>query len=263
MATNPVPAKQKIAILGGGTAAMTAAFELTAQPGWDQKYDVTVYQLGWRLGGKGASGRNAKNSQRIEEHGLHVWGGFYENAFAVMQRCYAELGRDRAAPLATWQQAFKPQNDVLWEEYINDAWIHWSLRFPDNGQLPGDGSGILSVWECFQSALEFLTSHVESFIRDHLHLPIISTLEDRVVSRLQKLAFWKSDDDAKAGGLMPAAPHKLLSLASGLAAKLAANPAQHESDDHDSLIHLLGGFRSWMKSILASIASLSDDLRRM
>ena len=48
------------------------AFELTATPELRARHSVTVYQLGWRLGGKGASGRNAGHGNRIEEHGLHV-----------------------------------------------------------------------------------------------------------------------------------------------------------------------------------------------
>ncbi len=51
--------KQKIAILGGGVGAMTSAFQITSEPGWQDRYEVTVYQMGWRLGGKGASGRRA------------------------------------------------------------------------------------------------------------------------------------------------------------------------------------------------------------
>ena len=51
--------KVKIAILGGGIGALTAAFYLTSEPYWKDRYDITVYQLGWRLGGKGASGRTA------------------------------------------------------------------------------------------------------------------------------------------------------------------------------------------------------------
>ena len=92
---------------------MTAAFELTATPELRERYDVTVHQLGWRLGGKGASGRNAALGQRIEEHGLHIWFGFYNNAFAVIRRCYEELGREPGAPLATWTDAFKPRDDCV------------------------------------------------------------------------------------------------------------------------------------------------------
>src|SRR5262249_20654321 len=50
--------KQKIAILGGGMAALTAAFELTRDKERAKRYEITVYQTGHRLGGKGASGRN-------------------------------------------------------------------------------------------------------------------------------------------------------------------------------------------------------------
>src|SRR5918996_2501538 len=64
----------KVAVLGGGCAAMTAAFELT-RPEHRGRFRVTVYQQGWRLGGKGASGRGPAG--RIEEHGLHVWMGWY------------------------------------------------------------------------------------------------------------------------------------------------------------------------------------------
>ena len=78
---------------------MAAAFELT-RPEHAGRYEVTVYQLGWRLGGKGASGRGPAG--RIEEHGLHLWMGFYENAFRLMRECYAELRRDPATcPIAT------------------------------------------------------------------------------------------------------------------------------------------------------------------
>src|ERR1700743_2725648 len=77
-----VSGKQKIAVLGGGMAALTAVFELTSLPGHDELYEITVYQMGFRLGGKGASGRNRAASDRIEEHGLHILMGFYHNAFS-------------------------------------------------------------------------------------------------------------------------------------------------------------------------------------
>ena len=71
----------RVAVLGGGVGAMTAAAELSATAALRAKYAVTVYQQGWRLGGKGASGRNAAYGQRIEEHGLHMWLGFYARAY--------------------------------------------------------------------------------------------------------------------------------------------------------------------------------------
>ena len=44
--------KQRVAVLGGGTGSMAAVYGLTNEEGWQDKYDITVYQLGWRLGGK-------------------------------------------------------------------------------------------------------------------------------------------------------------------------------------------------------------------
>ena len=46
----------EVAIIGGGCASIATAFELT-RPEHQGEYHVTAYQLGWRLGGKGASGR--------------------------------------------------------------------------------------------------------------------------------------------------------------------------------------------------------------
>ena len=103
------PPKKKIAVLGGGIGSLAAVYGITQSPGWQEKYDITLYQLGWRLGGKGASGRNREMADRIEEHGLHVWFGYYENAFRLIQSCYRELGRSSNAPLRTWDLAFKPR----------------------------------------------------------------------------------------------------------------------------------------------------------
>lgn len=81
-------AKQRIAIVGGGMAALAAAFELTERPDLRDRFDVTIYQMGWRLGGKGATGRDDQG--RVVEHGLHVWFGCYENAFKLLRAAYKE-----------------------------------------------------------------------------------------------------------------------------------------------------------------------------
>lgn len=134
-----LPKKEKIAVLGGGGGSLSAALGLTETAGWQEKYDITVYQMGWRLGGKGASGRNQVLADRIEEHGLHIWFGFYENAFRVMQSCYGALNRPSQAPLATWDQAFKPHNYIVIEDYHNGKWGHLNLHFPATPGTPGIG----------------------------------------------------------------------------------------------------------------------------
>ena len=77
-------------------AGLSAAWRLS-EPGWRDRFEsITVYQRGWRLGGKGASSRGEDG--RIEEHGLHIWLGSYENAFALLRECYAELDRATTDP---------------------------------------------------------------------------------------------------------------------------------------------------------------------
>jgi uncharacterized protein with NAD-binding domain and iron-sulfur cluster len=137
----------RVAIIGGGCAAMAAAFELT-RPHLAGQFEVSVYQSGWRLGGKGASGRGP--SARIEEHGLHLWMGFYENAFRLMRECYAELGRDPATcPIADWRDAFEPAPLVgVADRVPNGDWQIWEGALPPTPGLPGDpGPGRWTVAE--------------------------------------------------------------------------------------------------------------------
>jgi uncharacterized protein with NAD-binding domain and iron-sulfur cluster len=134
-----------IALIGGGCAGISAAFELT-RPEHQGRYCVTVYQLGWRLGGKGASGRGP--ADRIQEHGLHLWMGFYENAFRLMRECYAELGRDPATcRIADWRDAFTPDhfNGVAdWSP--SGRWLPWRVHLPPFEGLPGDPGARLPRW---------------------------------------------------------------------------------------------------------------------
>ncbi|HEY4242216.1 MAG TPA: NAD(P)-binding protein [Kofleriaceae bacterium] len=149
--------KQRIAILGGGIAGLVAAFELTNAPNWQNDFDITIYQLGWRLGGKCASGRNRDEHDRIEEHGLHILLGFYENAFRVIRAAYAELNRPPTAPLATWQEALKPQSYVvLMEQIASGKFVPWPMPFPTNSGVPGDGGVLPTIWQIIEMVIGWL-----------------------------------------------------------------------------------------------------------
>jgi uncharacterized protein with NAD-binding domain and iron-sulfur cluster len=148
--------KTRIAVLGGGMGSLAAVYGLTNQRGWDQKYDITVYQLGWRLGGKGATGRNPKLGERIQEHGLHIWFGFYENAFEMARRVYGELKRNPGAPLSTWQEAFVPHNQFGMEQHFGGRRYSWSLPLPHNSSTPGDGLPTPTLGNLLEDAVRVL-----------------------------------------------------------------------------------------------------------
>lgn len=134
----------RVLILGGGPSALTTAWQLTATAELRQRFDITVLQMGWRLGGKGASGRNPELYERIEEHGMHIMFGFYDNFFAMIQQAYDELKRPPEAPLATWRQAFHPGEIGVLESFHDDVWTPFIITLPRNNAVPGQGGALLS-----------------------------------------------------------------------------------------------------------------------
>lgn len=149
---------EKIAILGGGMASLTAAFELTSKPNWQEHFDITVYQMGWRLGGKGASGRNPHQHDRIEEHGLHVWLGFYQEAFRILRACYGENARPAHLPLSRWQDAFISCDRLAGVEYIGGQRLPWHVDFPLAPGLPGDPEATTKphMWRVVRKVYTFM-----------------------------------------------------------------------------------------------------------
>jgi uncharacterized protein with NAD-binding domain and iron-sulfur cluster len=124
-------------------AGLTAAWELSRPEHRGQVASVTVYQRGWRLGGKGASSRGVHG--RIEEHGLHVWLGYYDNAFHLMRQVYDELDRpttDPDCPIRTWRDAFVPAEHVGVADRERSSGVGepWLASFGRNRFEPGDPS---------------------------------------------------------------------------------------------------------------------------
>jgi uncharacterized protein with NAD-binding domain and iron-sulfur cluster len=169
--------KPRIAILGGGVGSVTAAIQLS-QPGWEEHYSsITLYQQGWRLGGKGASGRGS--DLRIEEHGLHIWFGFYENAFSMLHDAHEELdalaarrGGEPRWPLVfgNVKDSFRPTTEISLTDFDGCSWKLWTADFfPDDddnpwaqtrpdGAPPEDASVVYYAARCLQLAADLALS---------------------------------------------------------------------------------------------------------
>lgn len=129
-----------VLVLGGGVAGLTAA-ERAAQLG----HQVTVVQRGHRLGGKGASHRTADG--RIIEHGLHVWPGYYDNAFALIRRCHGST--DGPPP------GFFPAPAVGVADPAD--WSPWIARFTGNDKQPGIDTRSPTVTDFVRQCGDLLT----------------------------------------------------------------------------------------------------------
>ncbi|MFO0948617.1 MAG: hypothetical protein U1D30_22285, partial [Planctomycetota bacterium] len=101
-------------------------------------------------------------SQRIEEHGLHVWPGFYDNAFRMMRECYTALNRPPAVPIHQWTDAFEPLDHLAVEEAFQGESAHWLYAAHRNPGQPGDPRDPLSLWDLAGRVLETMISAIRS-----------------------------------------------------------------------------------------------------
>jgi len=168
-------------------AGLSAAWRLS-EPGWRSRFEsITVYQRGWRLGGKGASSRGQHG--RIEEHGLHVWLGSYENAFALLRECYAELDRattDPAAPICTWDEAMIPADNLGMADRWGNDWLVWPGWFARNDELPGEPHAAdreLTVVGFLRRALQLMLDFSDSLSSTTVHGLVMSTSPDPTSAR--------------------------------------------------------------------------------
>ncbi len=147
------------------------------------------------MGGKGASGRNKLYGQRVEEHGLHVWFGFYRNAFKMIQSVYAELGRPEGAPLRNWTDAFKAQNTIWLMDKVLKQRKSWRFSVVEK---PGDPSQVdekLDIENVIETAFVYLkkwlhTLQTEFFRQNHKYRGIhankkLDSLKKLIKSQVQ------------------------------------------------------------------------------
>ncbi len=252
----------KVAVLGGGVGGMTAAFELTATPELRERFEVTVYQLGWRNGGKGASGRNAAIADRIEEHGLHVWFGFYDNAFRVMRDAYEELARAPGTPLATFEDAFHHCDQLVLYDRQGDGWHALRFDCPRNLLRPGDPGELPTFWEIAATAIRFARHGWRGLRenRDDLAAPDAHT--DLIPDWFENLA-------ADLAGELLELPLDVAERLLGLAERLADLRAGHtnhavaqQAAQPLLLVRLLEAFREWLwTAVVARRVDSDPELR--
>lgn len=144
--------KTRVLILGGGMAGLSAAHALTDTDERRARYDVTVLSQGHYLGGKGANLRHpdAALGRRVEEHGIHVFFGFYHNTLRLMRSLYAEAARSPAVEPSTFDEAFRPE----WRVTFHDGGEKFEVRFPKTPATYGAGPNTLK--EQLEVLLELL-----------------------------------------------------------------------------------------------------------
>jgi uncharacterized protein with NAD-binding domain and iron-sulfur cluster len=154
--------KKRIVVLGAGPAGLAAAFGLSDNAEQRAKYDVTVYQMGWRAGGKCSTGR-AHPELRVEQNGTHYLFGCYDACFDIAKRSFDELGSLGITEFGTYEEAFLPRNLLVFTHRFRGEWHPWPIRFPPNRTIPGTRDGTLPFLDYVSMALGLIVELVGGF----------------------------------------------------------------------------------------------------
>ena len=254
--------KTQIAILGGGIGALTAAFELVEQDLKEKelrqkdlteedrkksRHDITVYTLGWRLGGKALVGRDKHAGWRALEHGLHVWTGFYDNAFDLVQRLYARLG----CPPDEWREKFEGLNHFTAMEFVKDSWKPWLLQASSNALDPGiDQTGDLAPLALLRQLLSWAEQSFVNSALAYYQTPIAQADMQQQIA-----AIWPAP--GKIGFRTP------LSAIGALLDRWPSDPKMITAKDRCSGIELVTAFRNHVASAVANAPKDDDEARRL
>ncbi len=183
-------ARTRIAIVGGGPGGIATAFWLTSTQALRDQFEVTLWTRGWRLGGKGATGRNASEHNRIEEHGLHLWLGFYTDSFRTMREAFAELGPHATGTFTSVDQAFSPVRQAAFMERDGPGnppgYLPWIIPFPPLPGSPGDPPAEISP---LRGLLEWIRVHLAREVVPFIRFPAF----DALLAKLDELA--RDQDD--------------------------------------------------------------------
>ncbi len=265
--------KKKIAVLGGGMAAMTTAFWLTEKEGWQDEYEITIYQMGWRLGGKAVSGRDVRPGygHRIQEHGLFILLGLYENTFKTYRRVLEQLGKIDPPPVETfrtWDEALKRDSIFTAPETLSEQWWFSALLFPENDGVPGDG-GEINLWDMVQDLIGWIeTAHGNFFTPPAGTSDQGDSPQQDRAGCLGRTVQWMRRISTVLGSMLRGVGEGVAETSSEAsqqirgavrhAAGLPPDTSDHAVEDHGILVDLIRGF---LDGVYSLVKDDLDDLR--
>ena len=253
-------AKTKVAVLGGGPAGLAAAFALSATPELRARYDVTIYQSGWRVGGKCGQGRKGP-ANRIEINGTHYLFGAYDAAFALASEIFAELEAKGDTRFGSYESQFLECNTVAIKEFFNGNWETWTLSLPGSGKPPGTRATPREPL-----TLRTTIHGVTSWMIDLTSSGSAGDLLGGQSGTPTDAPHWWEKLGSMIGHELERIEHYagvgMLGLVKELAARLEAD-LQKSKPVRDAIVWLLTHFRSWAWSLLGNATKTHIDARRL
>jgi uncharacterized protein with NAD-binding domain and iron-sulfur cluster len=167
--TGNVAQPSRVVIVGGGPSGLSTAFHLLDDNPRADEVELTLYQLGWRLGGKGATGRSP-GDERILEHGIHAFTGFYWNALATLDRAYgvayggdADIA-DRGRLARTIEEALVPSDFAALVNYVDNGTRMSPIRMKTDAGTPWVEVPDLSSGAAIEAVAGWATAQVRGLL---------------------------------------------------------------------------------------------------
>jgi uncharacterized protein with NAD-binding domain and iron-sulfur cluster len=149
-----------VAILGAGPAGLAAAMALSDSP----EYSIHVYQMGWKAGGKCATGREPGHLRALQ-NGSHYLFGCYENSFSLLAKAHRVLAQHpaEAGGFGSFERDLVPRNLLVSKQpYTHpargEAEEDWFRHLPQNMARPGDGTKYPTCFDYLTTALQYATA---------------------------------------------------------------------------------------------------------
>ncbi|MDW3216379.1 MAG: NAD(P)-binding protein [Ilumatobacteraceae bacterium] len=232
-------------VLGGGPSGLSAAFHLAQQRRPDLR--IVVHQMGWRLGGKGATGRDAAAGNRIEEHGIHLFGNMYANALHMMNDAFGALDDGR-----TIETEFEVSNFQMVTDFSGGRWHGFESSLPHNDELPWEHGTVADPAALVTSMLTTIEGILSS---QELPIPgtppATSAASDRPSRLRSAIDFVRHHSP---GGLA----ERLAGLLGGLEAAKAAVGDDLHAVSHGSLLEMLEHFAALIEQAMSEIGDEGD-----
>ena len=264
---------QKIAVLGGGIGSLSAVLEITSDPDWKQKYDITVYQMGWRLGGKGASGRNRNMHDRIEEHGIHLWMGFYENAFRAIRKVYEEANQNKLMPKSPFtcvEKAFSPMRYTpMMEEYLR-KWRVWNIDwpvwpeyqgFPGDPNLSDNKQAPPTPWDFARNLIDYVIKQLDQ--NQDKHKRLVTLYRFGVAGLVGAVGQAGAGAPELPSHAVPPQPHTLLHRVLAYTGNMHVDVKRHKPEEHESIVKWIRWFLDELLGLVIDVLELDDELRHL
>lgn len=171
MDVGSIRVKRRVVVIGAGVAGLTCAHELSRTTAARRAFSVRVFEMGHKVGGRLASAHNPKRWGRNEEHGLHVWFGWYDNTFRLVDEVWRDWKRPADCPWATPWDGLRP---IWFSEHAlgsgDDVTVH-RAHHPRNRDVPGTASkrSLLGRWSSWIDLPRALTRTWSALVKETKH----------------------------------------------------------------------------------------------